>query len=103
MESVGYALVYFARSSLLWQGPMAATNGEKGAGIKEMKGAMLEELPSGGFFPGECATYINYIQGLALMTNRTTHACIRRPSTRFFERRDSNITTSSTAYNTLLT
>ncbi|DAA13133.1 TPA: casein kinase I-like [Bos taurus] len=63
MESLGYVLMYFNRSSLPWQGIKTATMKQKYEKICESKMATpIEALCNG--FPSEFATYLNYCRGL---------------------------------------
>lgn len=63
MESLGYVLMYFNRSSLPWQGLRAATKKQKYEKISEKKmGTPIEGLCKG--FPAEFAMYLNYCRGL---------------------------------------
>jgi len=63
MESLGYVLMYFNRSSLPWQGLRAATKKQKYEKISEKKMATpIEGLCKG--FPAEFAMYLNYCRGL---------------------------------------
>ncbi|XP_036295992.1 casein kinase I [Pipistrellus kuhlii] len=63
METLGYVLMYFNRSSLPWQGLKAATKKQKNDKICERKMAIsVEDLCKG--FPAEFAMYLNYCRGL---------------------------------------
>lgn len=63
MESLGYVLMYFNRSSLPWQGLRAATKKQKYEKISEKKmSTPIEVLCSR--FPAEFAMYLNYCRGL---------------------------------------
>jgi len=63
MESLGYVLMYFNRSSLPWQGLRAATKKQKYEKISEKKmSTPIEALCKG--FPAEFAMYLNYCRGL---------------------------------------
>ena len=63
MESLGFVLMYFNRSSLPWQGIKAVTMKQKYEKICEIKMATpIEDLCNG--FPAEFATYLNYCRGL---------------------------------------
>lgn len=63
MESLGYVLMYFNRSSLPWQGLPAATKKQKYEKISEKKlSTTIEELCKG--FPAEFAMYLTYCRGL---------------------------------------
>ncbi|XP_027039016.1 casein kinase I-like [Pocillopora damicornis] len=63
MESLGYVLMYFARSSLPWQGLKAATKKQKYERISEKKMSTPVEVLCKGF-PAEFAMYLNYCRGL---------------------------------------
>ena len=63
MESLGYVLMYFAKSSLPWQGIKAVTMKQKYEKICEKKMATSVEALCNGF-PTEFATYLNYCRGL---------------------------------------
>ncbi|KAK0701548.1 casein kinase I isoform delta [Apiosordaria backusii] len=84
LESLGYVFVYFARSSLPWQGLKAATDGEKDARIKEMKEGLSGETLCDGFLPREFATYINYTRGLAF-NDKPDYSYLRRLFRRLFQ------------------
>lgn len=63
MESLGYVLMYFNRTSLPWQGLRAATKKQKYDKISEKKMTTpIEALCKG--FPAEFAMYLNYCRGL---------------------------------------
>ncbi|XP_053435865.1 casein kinase I-like [Nycticebus coucang] len=63
MESLGYVLMYFNRTSLPWQGLKSATKKQKYEKISEKKmSAPVEVLCKG--FPAEFAMYLNYYHGL---------------------------------------
>ncbi|KAL5471338.1 hypothetical protein EMCRGX_G029443 [Ephydatia muelleri] len=63
MESLGYVLMYFNRTSLPWQGLKAATKKQKYEKISEKKlSTPIEVLCKG--FPAEFAMYLNYCRGL---------------------------------------
>ncbi|XP_036620192.1 casein kinase I-like [Trichosurus vulpecula] len=63
MESLGYVLMYFNRTSLPWQGLKAATRKQKYEKIIEKKmSTPVDTLCSG--FPPEFATYLTYCRGL---------------------------------------
>jgi len=63
MESLGYVLMYFNRSSLPWQGLKAATKKQKYEKISEKKMSTPVEVLCKGF-PAEFAMYLNYCRGL---------------------------------------
>ncbi|KAM5292620.1 casein kinase I-like [Ctenodactylus gundi] len=63
MESLGYVLMYFNRSSLPWQGLRAATRRQKHEKISEKKMSTAVEALCAGF-PSEFAMYLNYCRGL---------------------------------------
>ncbi|ELK29017.1 Casein kinase I isoform alpha [Myotis davidii] len=63
MESLGYVLMYFNRSSLPWQGITAATKKQKYEKISERKMSIPVEVLCKGF-PAEFAMYLNYCRGL---------------------------------------
>lgn len=63
MESLGYVLMYFNRSSLPWQGLRAATKKQKYEKISEKKMSTPIEVLCRGF-PAEFAMYLNYCRGL---------------------------------------
>jgi len=63
MESLGYVLMYFNRSSLPWQGLRAATKKQKYEKISEKKMTTPIEVLCRGF-PAEFAMYLNYTRGL---------------------------------------
>ena len=63
MESLGYVLMYFNRSSLPWQGLKAATKKQKYDKISEKKMSTPVEVLCKGF-PAEFAMYLNYCRGL---------------------------------------
>merc|ERR1712235_77416 len=63
MESMGYVLMYFNRSSLPWQGLKAATKRQKYERISEKKmSTPVDTLCKG--FPAEFSMYLNYCRGL---------------------------------------
>ncbi|XP_036182841.1 casein kinase I-like [Myotis myotis] len=63
MESLGYVLMYFNRTSLPWQGLKAATKVQKYEKISEKKMSIPVEVLCKGF-PSEFAMYLNYCRGL---------------------------------------
>ncbi|KAM9668545.1 casein kinase I-like [Dama dama] len=63
MESLGYVLMYFNKSSLPWQGIKAVTMKQKYEKICEKKMATSVEALCNGF-PAEFATYLNYCRAL---------------------------------------
>uniref|UniRef100_A0A8C0W482 non-specific serine/threonine protein kinase n=1 Tax=Castor canadensis TaxID=51338 RepID=A0A8C0W482_CASCN len=63
MESLGYVLMYFNRTSLPWQGLKAATKKQKYEEISEKKMSTPVEVLGKGF-PAEFAMYLNYCSGL---------------------------------------
>ncbi|XP_074056501.1 casein kinase I-like [Macrotis lagotis] len=63
VESLGYVLMYFNRSSLPWQGIKAATKKQKYEKIIEKKMAIPVEVLCQGF-PAEFSMYLNYCRGL---------------------------------------
>uniref|UniRef100_A0A8C5KNP8 Casein kinase I isoform alpha n=1 Tax=Jaculus jaculus TaxID=51337 RepID=A0A8C5KNP8_JACJA len=63
MESLGYVLMYFNRTSLPWQGLKAATKKQKHEKISEKKMSTPVEVLCKGF-PAEFAMYLNYCRGL---------------------------------------
>jgi len=63
MESLGYVLMYFNRSTLPWQGLKAATKRQKYEKISEKKMSTAVEVLCKGF-PAEFAMYLNYCRGL---------------------------------------
>ncbi|XP_027694152.1 casein kinase I-like [Vombatus ursinus] len=63
LESLGYVLMYFIRSSLPWQGQTGVNKLEKYINIGKKKMATsIETLCQG--FPPEFATYLNYCRSL---------------------------------------
>uniref|UniRef100_A0A2I3HB98 Protein kinase domain-containing protein n=1 Tax=Nomascus leucogenys TaxID=61853 RepID=A0A2I3HB98_NOMLE len=62
MESLGYVLMYFNRTSLPWQGLKAATEKQKYEKISEKMSTPVEVLCKG--FAAEFAIYFNYCRGL---------------------------------------
>ncbi|XP_066109988.1 casein kinase I-like [Saccopteryx bilineata] len=63
MESLGYVLMYFNRTSLPWQGLKATTKKQKYEKISEKKMSIPVEVLCKGF-PAEFAIYLNYCRGL---------------------------------------
>ncbi|XP_054571802.1 casein kinase I-like [Eptesicus fuscus] len=63
LESLGYVLMYFNRSSLPWQGLKSATKKQKNEKICERKMTTPVEVLCKGF-PAEFAMYLNYCRGL---------------------------------------
>nr|KAF6491923.1 hypothetical protein HJG59_003411 [Molossus molossus] len=63
MESLGYVLMYFNRTSLPWQGLTAATKKQKYEKICEKKMSTAVEVLCKEF-PAEFAVYLNYCRGL---------------------------------------
>jgi casein kinase 1 alpha len=63
MESLGYVLMYFNRSTLPWQGLKAATKRQKYDKISEKKMSTPVEVLCKGH-PAEFAMYLNYCRGL---------------------------------------
>uniref|UniRef100_A0A673TAW2 non-specific serine/threonine protein kinase n=1 Tax=Suricata suricatta TaxID=37032 RepID=A0A673TAW2_SURSU len=63
MESLGYVLMYFNRTSLPWQGLKAVTKKQKYEKISEKKMSTPVEVLCKGF-PAEFAMYLNYCRGL---------------------------------------
>jgi casein kinase 1 alpha len=63
MESMGYVLMYFNRSSLPWQGLKAATKRQKYERISEKKMSTPVDILAKGF-PAEFSMYLNYCRGL---------------------------------------
>jgi len=63
MESLGYVMMYFNRTSLPWQGLKAATKKQKYEKISEKKMSTPVEVLCKGF-PAEFAMYLNYCRGL---------------------------------------
>ena len=63
MESLGYVLMYFNRTSLPWQGLKAGTKKQKYEKISEKKMSTPVEVLCKGF-PAEFALYLNYCRGL---------------------------------------
>ncbi|XP_048210659.1 casein kinase I-like [Perognathus longimembris pacificus] len=63
MESLGYVLMYFNRTSLPWQGLKAATKKQKYEKISEKKMSTPVEVLCKGC-PAEFAMYLNYCRGL---------------------------------------
>nr|CAI9693083.1 unnamed protein product [Rangifer tarandus platyrhynchus] len=63
MESLGYVLMYFNRTSLPWQGLKAATKKQKHEKISEKKMSTPVEVLCKGF-PAEFAMYLNYCPAL---------------------------------------
>ncbi|CAK6446333.1 unnamed protein product [Pipistrellus nathusii] len=63
LESLGYVLMYFNRTSLPWQGLKAATKKQKYEKIREKKMSTPVEVLCEGF-PAEFAMYLNYCRGL---------------------------------------
>ncbi|CAK9299250.1 unnamed protein product [Gordionus sp. m RMFG-2023] len=63
MESLGYILMYFNRTSLPWQGLKAATKKQKYEKISEKKMSTPVEVLCRGF-PAEFSMYLNYCRSL---------------------------------------
>ncbi|TRY61718.1 hypothetical protein TCAL_03673, partial [Tigriopus californicus] len=63
MESLGYVLMYFNRSTLPWQGLKAATKKQKYEKISEKKMSTPVEVLCKAY-PAEFAMYLNYCRGL---------------------------------------
>jgi len=63
MESLGYVLMYFTKSTLPWQGLKAATKKQKYEKISEKKMSTPVEVLCKGC-PAEFAMYLNYCRGL---------------------------------------
>jgi casein kinase 1 alpha len=63
MESMGYVLMYFNRTSLPWQGLKAVLKKQKYEKICEKKMSTPVEVLCRGF-PAEFAMYLNYCRGL---------------------------------------
>ncbi|XP_036595951.1 casein kinase I-like [Trichosurus vulpecula] len=63
VESLGYVLMYFNRSSLPWQGIKAATKKQKYEKIIEKKMSIPVDVLCQGF-PAEFGIYLNYCRGL---------------------------------------
>ncbi|XP_053419969.1 casein kinase I [Nycticebus coucang] len=63
MESLGYVLMYFNRTTLPWQGLKALTKKQKYEKISEKKMSTPVEVLCKGF-PAEFAMYLNYCRGL---------------------------------------
>ncbi|XP_047405617.1 casein kinase I-like [Sciurus carolinensis] len=63
MESLGYVLMYFNRTSLPWQGIRAATKKQTYEKISEKKRSTSVEVLCKGF-PAEFAMYLNYCRRL---------------------------------------
>nr|XP_032837407.1 casein kinase I-like [Petromyzon marinus] len=63
MESLGYVLMYFNRTSLPWQGLKAATKKQKYEKISEKKMSTPVEVLCKGY-PAEFSMYLNYCRGL---------------------------------------
>ncbi|XP_072014227.1 casein kinase I-like [Amphiura filiformis] len=63
MESLGYVLMYFNRTSLPWQGLRAATKRQKYEKISEKKMSTPPEVLCKGH-PAEFAMYLNYCRSL---------------------------------------
>nr|XP_051708161.1 casein kinase I-like [Oryctolagus cuniculus] len=63
MESLGYVLMYFNKTTLPWQGLRAATMKQKYDKISEKKMSTPVEVLCKGF-PAEFAMYLNYCRGL---------------------------------------
>ncbi|XP_077992025.1 casein kinase I-like [Glandiceps talaboti] len=63
LESMGYVLMYFNRTSLPWQGLKAATKKQKYEKIKEKKMSTPVEVLCKGH-PQEFSIYLNYCRGL---------------------------------------
>jgi len=63
MESLGYVLMYFNRSSLPWQGLKAGTKKQKYEKISEKKMSTPIDVLTKGF-PSEFSSYLNYCRGL---------------------------------------
>lgn len=63
LESLGYVLMYFVRSSLPWQGLRATTRRQKYEKITERKmSTSVDQLCHG--YAGEFVTYLNYCRSL---------------------------------------
>ncbi|XP_053435895.1 casein kinase I-like [Nycticebus coucang] len=63
VESLGYVLMYFNRTSLPWQGLKAVTKKQQYEKISEMKMSTPVEVLCKGF-PEEFSMYLNYCRGL---------------------------------------
>lgn len=63
MESMGYVMMYFNRTSLPWQGLKAATKRQKYERICEKKMSSPVDILCKGF-PAEFSMYLNYCRGL---------------------------------------
>lgn len=63
LESLGYVLMYFNRTSLPWQGLKAVTKKQKYEKISEKKVSTPVEVLCRGF-PAEFAMYLNYCRNL---------------------------------------
>lgn len=84
MESLGYALVYFSRGSLPWQGLEATTEDELNEKIGQMKESISgKELCEG--MPVEFARYIDYTRSLRF-GKKPDYARLRRDFQRLFVR-----------------
>ena len=82
LESLGYVLLYFARSSLPWKGLKAATEEGKNDLTKQKKLSLpVTELCEG--LPGEFATYVSYTRSLRF-NDRPDYAYLRRLFRRAF-------------------
>ena len=68
LESLGYVLMYFNRTSLPWQGLKAVTKKQKYEKISEKKVSTPVEILCRGF-PAEFAMYLNYCRNLQFMIN----------------------------------
>ncbi|XP_030841481.1 casein kinase I-like [Strongylocentrotus purpuratus] len=68
LESLGYVLMYFNRTSLPWQGMKAMTKKQKYEKISEKKMSTPVEVLCKGF-PAEFAMYLNYARGLRFDEN----------------------------------
>ena len=68
LESLGYVLMYFNRTSLPWQGLKAVTKKQKYEKISEKKVSTPVEVLCRGF-PAEFAMYLNYCRNLQFTDN----------------------------------
>ncbi|TAQ89990.1 hypothetical protein B7494_g1681 [Chlorociboria aeruginascens] len=83
LESLGYVLVYFARSSLPWQGLKAMTPKEKHELVKGKKMSLSGEDLCRDILPQEFATYINYTRSLGF-NDKPNYGYLRQIFRRLF-------------------
>ncbi|KAL7814204.1 casein kinase 1, delta subunit [Trichoderma aethiopicum] len=83
LESLGYALIYFALGSLPWQGLKAATDKERGELVKDMKTSLSAEKLCVGL-PDAFAQYIDYTRALRF-EDKPNYAHLRQLFRRLFQ------------------